>query len=215
MIEPAAHPASSAPERKPKRMRIILLLGFAFLSACNLVPAKPEAVFDLYRDHMRQGRITDARGLLTDGTVAQIRSIESKYQLPQAPEELALLNSLDPGTPPSVMKVEETTASLQVRTLKGALRLIRISRTTPEQPWKLDFTEELEALDLFLKGRAALDSIREQAGEFAAAWRAFNDQIAEMNVPQKAPEPEQPVPSPTQPAPKPQPKAKKRADHSR
>jgi hypothetical protein len=47
-----------------------------------------------------------------------------------------------------------------------------------EKPkWKVDLTRELSDLRSFLEVRQALDMIREQAGEFAATLKAFNEQI--------------------------------------
>lgn len=184
------------------------------LVSCQLVPTNPEAILDLYRERMKSQKIDEARELLSDDSKKLAIDLAARYKLQQPPEEIALMSSLDPGNHPSSMKVEDTQAFLQVRTLKGGLRVIRLVRQTADSPWKIDMKEELEELDAFLKGREALDLIRGQAGEYAASWKAFNDQLDRMDVkepqapPQQdlAPKPEKPVHH------KVKPKPKKRAD---
>jgi hypothetical protein len=101
------------------------------------------------------------------------------------------------------MKSEPTEALLQVKTLKGGLRLIHLMRTDPNSQWTIDISEELRALDSFLKARSALEAMRDQAGEFAASWKAFNQQLDKMHVTEPPPAPA-PTPKPTPPKPVPQ-----------
>ena len=103
---------------------------------------------------------------------------------------------LDPVATPTVVKVEDTSAILQVRTLKGGLRIVRLVRKDPNSPWRIDLFEELKSLKTFLEASSALDLMREQAGEYAAAWKAFSDQLGRIQVPEpeakEAPPPEPP-----------------------
>jgi hypothetical protein len=74
-------------------------------------------------------------------------------------------------------------------------------------PWSLDISAELRSLKAFLEARSALEMMRDQAGEYAAGWRAFNEQIKRM----PASEPESAATSPQKqppqkPAKKPPPK---------
>lgn len=166
----------------------ILIAGIALLGGCELIPAKPEAVFVLYRERMKAGDIKQARALLTDESSALAIKLASRFKLKQPPEDLALLNALDPVSPPLVMKQGDTYALLQARTLKGGLRLIHLVRPDKKAPWKIDLTEELNALHKFLEAREALNMIREQAGEYASFWRAFKDQLERMKVPEPRPD---------------------------
>ncbi|MEJ2719119.1 MAG: hypothetical protein P8182_18630, partial [Deltaproteobacteria bacterium] len=166
----------------------ILIAGIALLGGCELIPAKPEAVFVLYRERMKAGDIKQARALLTDESSALAIKLASRFKLKQPPEDLALLNALDPVSPPLVMKQGDTYALLQARTLKGGLRLIHLVRPDKKAPWKIDLTEELNALHKFLEAREALNMIREQAGEYASFWRAFKDQLERMKVPESRPD---------------------------
>jgi hypothetical protein len=164
------------------------IAGIAVLSGCELVPVKPEAVFVLYRDRMKAGDLKEARALLSDQSRTLAINLGSKFKLKQPAENLALLNALDPVSPPLVMKQGDTYALLQARTLKGGLRLIHLVRTDKKAAWKIDLVEELNALRKFLETRDALNMIREQAGEYAAFWRAFNDQLQRMRVPEPRPD---------------------------
>jgi hypothetical protein len=166
----------------------VLVAGIALLGGCELIPAKPEAVFVLHRERMKAGDIKEARALLSDESRTLATNLASRFKLDQPTENLALLNALDPVSPPLVMKQGDTYALLQARTLKGGLRLIHLVRPDKKAPWKIDLTEELNALRKFLETRDALDMIREQAGEYASFWRAFNDQLERMKVPQPRPE---------------------------
>jgi len=163
----------------------IILVGGALLAGCSLVPQKPDAVFLLYRDRMKAGNLAQARELLSDESRKLAVDLESTYRLRQPPENLALLNILDPVGSPVVMKEGDASALLQARTLKGGLRLIRLVRSDEKSPWKIDMVEELAALRVFLEARGALDMIREQAGEYAAFWKAFTDQLGRMRAPEE------------------------------
>lgn len=165
-----------------------LAMGSLFLSGCELVPRKPEAVFVLYRDRMKAGNLQDARALLTDESRRAAVELSGKYKFPEPPENLALLNILDPVSPPLVMKETDTYALLQVRTLKGGLRLVRLTRLDEKATWHIDINEELSTLRQFLQARQALDMIREQAGEYAAFWKSFTDRLDGMSVPEEKPE---------------------------
>jgi hypothetical protein len=178
------------------------------LVGCELVPSKPDVVFTLYKDRMKSGNLSAARELLSDSSRALVEQLGSTYDLKQPPENLALINILDPVTPPTVMKAEDTYALIQVRTLKGDFRLIRLTRKDSGSPWKIDLTEELKALQSFLQARGTLELMREQAGEYAESWKAFNDQLGKMNVV----EPEPPKPSPPTKKPLKKPKEKPKAN---
>ena len=78
--------------------------------------------------------------------------------------------------------LEDKFALIHVRTLKGGLRLVRLVRQDTKSHWKINITEELKSFQTFLEAQAALDMMREKAGEYAASWRAFSDQIDRMNV---------------------------------
>lgn len=163
----------------------IVLAGGTLFSGCSLVPQKPDAVLLIYRDRMKAGNVQQARDLLSDQSKKLAIELESTYKLRQPPENLALLNALDPVSAPVVMKEGDAYALLQMRTLKGGLRLIRLARSDEKSPWKIDIVEELDTLRVFLEARGALDTIREQAGEYAAFWKAFTDQLARMRVPEE------------------------------
>jgi hypothetical protein len=170
------------------------LLTLAMLG-CELTPTKPDVVFSQYRDRMKAEKVTDARELLNDPSKALAEKLAGEYKLPQPPEDLAILNILDPVTAPTVVKVEDTYALIQARTLKGELRLIRMVRASASSPWKVDIVEELQALETFLSARQVLEMMREQAGEYAESWKAFDDQLTKMGPP------EQPPPKSLQPKP--------------
>jgi len=161
----------------------ILVLVSVLLSGCQLVPSKPDAVFILYRDRMKTESIVEARDLLSDKSRALAEGLASQYKLDQPPEALALLSALDPTSVPTVMQSEDTLALLQVRTLKGGLRIVRMVRKDASGAWKLDMTEELASLKSFLNARSALETMKDQAGEYAASWKAFNDQYNRITPP--------------------------------
>ncbi len=158
------------------------MITLSILSACDLVPAKPEAVFDLYRQRMKAGQIAEARQLLSGDSLKLVLELETNYKLDQTPESIALLNALDPVTAPTTLRNEDNVTVLQARTIKGSARTIKITRSGKDAPWKVDISSELNELKTFLKGREALDRIREQAGEYAASWKAFHDQINQMRI---------------------------------
>jgi hypothetical protein len=169
----------------------ILVVAIVSSFGCQLVPRKPEAVFVLYRERMTAGKLEDARALLSEESRDLALKLAAKHKLRQPPESIALLNMLDPASPPLVVKEADDYALLQVRTIKGALRLIRLGRADAGSPWNIDISEELKGLRLFLEARGALDMIREQAGEYAAFYRAFSDQLERMSVT----EPQKEIPS--------------------
>lgn len=148
---------------------------------------------------MKADKIAEARALLSDPSKSLAEKLAAEYKLRQPPEDLALLSILDPVTPPTVMKVEDTYALIQVRTLKGDLRLVRMVRANAGSAWKVDLTEELKALEAFLEARQALDMMREEAGEYAESWKAFNEQLGKMGPPE--PPPAKPQPKAVKPQP--------------
>ena len=157
------------------------------LASCDVAPVKPEEVFMLYRERMNTEKVQDARNLLSPASLELVKQIDQRYKLGQPPEKLALLNILDPVSPPVLAQTDEGLAILQVRTLKGASRFIRLTRTDSKSPWKIDLTEELKSLQLFLEAKEALSGLQQQAGEFAASWKALDNQLEKMG----GPEPEQ------------------------
>jgi len=162
------------------------------MAGCDLVPSTPDGVFTLYRDRMKSGNLDQARPLLSDESKKLALTLTSEYKLKQPPENLALLNALDPASVPTVLKTTDTLALINVRTLKGGARLVRLVRPNADTSWKIDISEELSAFRSFLQAQQALDMIREQAGEYAASWKAFNDKLGRINViepPAPPPEP--------------------------
>ncbi len=183
----AAKRPNPAGSRALVRYAGTIVVAAMMLCGCQLVPHQPEAVFVLYRDRMKSKNLEEARSLLTSDSRMLALQLATDHKLRQAPESLALLNALDPLGTPVVMKSDETSALLQLRTLKGGLRLIRLIRKDPNSPWKIDITDELQSLQSFLEARSTLDMIREQAGEYAATYRAFSDQLDKMHVPEPPP----------------------------
>jgi len=141
----------------------------------------------LYRERMNTEKVQDARNLLSPASLELIKQIDQRYKLGQPPEKLAFLNILDPVSPPVLVKTDEGLAILQVRTLKGASRLIRLTRTDSRSSWKIDLTEELKSLQLFLEAKEALSGLQQQAGEFAASWKALDSQLEKMGGPEAEP----------------------------
>ncbi len=184
------------------------------LGGCQLVPNQPEAVFVLYRDRMKTQNLDEARSLLSNDSRRLALELAAEHKLRQPPESLALLNALDPTAAPVVMKSEEMSALLQLRTLKGGLRLVRLVRKDPNSPWKIDMAEELRSLQSFLETRGTLDMIREQAGEYAATYKAFSNQLEKMHITEPPPpkpatfKPAAVKPAPPKQARKPKPQAK-------
>ncbi len=177
----------------PGQMRFvgIFMILTGILASCQLIPSKPDAVFVLYRDRMRSENLTEARQLLDSESRKLVTSLESEYKLDQPPEALALLNALDPTATPVVMQTEDNLSLVQIRTLKGGQRTVRIVRKDSGSPWSLDISAELKSLKAFLDARNALEMMRDQAGEYAAGWRAFNEQMKRMppSEPESAPAP--------------------------
>jgi hypothetical protein len=168
-----------------------LFLATLFLTGCNLVPNAPDGVFALYRDRMKSGNLEQARALLSEDSLKLVSGLTSDYKLREPPENMALLNALDPGSPPTVLKTTDSLALLNARTLKGGSRMVRLVRANAEAPWKVDISEELSAFQSFLQTQQALNMMREQAGEYAASWKAFNDRLSQMSVAEPpAPPPE-------------------------
>ncbi len=185
----------------PQWFRALWLLGFClgglFLVGCNLVPSTPDGLFVLYRDRMKSGNLDQARALLSDDSRRLVSALTEDYKLKESPESMALLNALDPANPPTVLKTTDTLALLNVRTLKGGTRLVRLTRSNADDTWKIDISDELSSLRSFLQTQQALDMIREQAGEYAASWKAFNDRLERMSViepPAPTPEPSKAIP---------------------
>jgi hypothetical protein len=160
-------------------------LGCLSFVACNLVPSTPDGLFVLYRDRMKSGNLDQARALLSDTSRRLVLALTEDYKLKEPPESMALLNALDPANPPTVLKTTDTLALLNVRTLKGGTRLVRLTRRNADAPWKIDISEELSSFRSFLQTQQALDMMREQAGEYAASWKAFNDRLQSMHVVQQ------------------------------
>jgi hypothetical protein len=163
---------------------IFVILPVVMIVGCDMAPVKPEQVFILYREKMNSHDIQETRKLLSADSLQLLQQIEERHKLDQPPENITLLNILDPVTPPVLIKVDDLLAILQLRTLKGGNRLIRLTRTEPNSPWKIDMTEELKSLQLFLEAREALSGLQQQAGEFAASWKALENQLQKMGGPE-------------------------------
>ncbi|MGO8880593.1 MAG: hypothetical protein ACLQMS_13915 [Desulfomonilaceae bacterium] len=172
---------------------VLILIGtvtFSLLVSCDVTPVQPEEVFILYRERMNADKVQDARKLLSPDSLNLVKEIDEQYKLGQPPEKTALLNILDPLAPPTLVKMDEGLALLQVRTLKGRTRLIRLTKPDPKSPWKVDMTEELRSLQAFLEAKEALSGLQRQAGEFAASWKAFDNQLEKMGGPEPEPKPQ-------------------------
>ncbi|MGO9570358.1 MAG: hypothetical protein ACLP5H_22735 [Desulfomonilaceae bacterium] len=190
-------------DRSSRLMRLIRASAAVavMLCGCQLVPNQPEAVFVLYRDRMKTQNLDEARSLLSNDSRRLALELAAEHKLQQSPESLALLNALDPAAAPVVMKSDEMSALLQLRTLKGGLRLVRLIRKDPNSPWKIDMSEELRSLQSFLEARGTLDMIREQAGEYAATYKAFSNQLEKMHIAEPPlPKPATLKPTATKPA---------------
>jgi hypothetical protein len=177
----------------------VLVSAAVLVTGCNMVPSRPDAVFGVYRDRMKSERVDEARQLLSEESVSLAKSLESTYKLKQTPEDLALLNALDPVTAPVISESTDTLALLQVRTMKGGSRMVRVVRNDKKAQWRVDLVEELNSLRSFLEARQALEMIREQAGEYASTWKAFSDRVDKM------PPPETPIAKPVHPPKPPKP----------
>ncbi len=170
--------------RKHNAFKILffVILSAVVLPGCDLAPAKPEEAFNVYRDKMKSGQLTSARQMLSTETLNIIQRIESNHHLDQPSENIAVLNTLDPTVFPSVVKIEETQALLEAKTLKGTNKQINLFRSDSKGKWKVDWVYELNQLENFLAARKTLDSMQEQAGEFAATWKAMDNQLSKKAV---------------------------------
>jgi hypothetical protein len=178
--------------RSLARRAVLMVSAFVVLASvtgCELVPKKPEAVFVLYRERMRSGRIKEARALLSDRSRKLALELASNHNLQDVPENLAFFNVLDPVSPPLVMKESGNNALLQVRTLKGGLTLIPMVRKSEKSPWTIDIAEQLKAFRTSLRAGGALEDFRELAGDYAVLWKDFKEQLSKMRVPEPVPEP--------------------------
>ncbi len=186
-VKTAGHRKRFSRSRRASALLWPLAAGLVLIAGCELTPSKPDAAFVLYRDKMKSGDVKSARLMLSDDSRSLSLALAGKYRLQEPPENLAFLNILDPVGQPAVMKESDAEALLQVRTLKGGLRLVHMVRRDAQSPWEIDMSEELKALRLFLEARGALDMVREQAGEFAATWKSFADQLDRMKIPDSPP----------------------------
>lgn len=169
---------------------LVCLVVLAGLVSCDITPVKPEEVFIVYRERMNAQKNEDGRKLLSPDSLILVKQISDQFKLDQPPEKVALLNILDPVSTPTVVKMDKDVALLQVRTLKGATRLIRLTKPTPNSGWKIDITDELKSLQNFLEAQEALSGLQQQAGEFAASWKAFDNQLEKMGGPEPEPKPQ-------------------------
>lgn len=177
-MSPSNRQGATAPKPHATVKLIVALLIALCLISCGLLPRKPSVVFVSYRDHMREGNVEEARKSLTSESRKMVVEMSRRYALKNPPENLAILNTLDPVSPPETVKVTQGgAATLRVRTLRGGVRLIKMKQEGERPKWKIDLTNELSELSSFLEVRRALNMIREQAGEYAATLKAFNEQI--------------------------------------
>jgi|GEM_PF-1852875 len=170
-----------------QRLFLIASLAMVLVTACELTPSRPEDVFTVYREKMRAGQILEARKLLIPQSLSLAESLATKYKLDTPPENLAILNVLDPQSSPMPTSVEDTFALLNVRTIRGTPKMARLVRDNAKSPWKVSLNEELTALETFLEAQEALETLREKAGDYAASWKAFNDQLERINVVEEPP----------------------------
>ncbi len=157
-------------------------LTTVFVAACELTPTRPEDVFIVYREKMRAGELIEARKLLVPASASLAETLANKYKLDTQPENVAILNVIDPQSSPIPTVVEETFALLNVRTIRGKPKMIRLTRDSSKSPWKINLNEELTALGTFLEAQMALETMKEKAGDYAASWKAFNDQLERINI---------------------------------
>lgn len=161
---------------------IFISLAYMFQWGCELVPTRPEALFIVYRERMKSGNVTEGRKFLSEESRALALALATQYKLELPAEDFALLNILDPQSSPVATISEERLAVLQVRTLKGGVRMVRLTRENTNSPWKINIVDELKAFEAFLEAQSALEMMREKAGEYAASWKAFSDQLDRMTV---------------------------------
>ncbi|MFH0959758.1 MAG: hypothetical protein V1897_13760 [Pseudomonadota bacterium] len=176
---------SSGPLTKQVRCHLdkILILFVIMMASCDMAPVKPEEVFVLCRERINSGNFLEARKLVSANSLNLVKQIEENYKLDQTPEHIVLFNIIDPVAPPILVKADDVTAVLELRTLKGGKRRIGLTRADQKSPWKVDITDELKSLQSFLVAREALSSLQQQAGEFAASWRALENQLQKMGGP--------------------------------
>jgi hypothetical protein len=151
------------------------------LVGCDLTPRRPDAVFGLYRDRMKGDKVAEARKLVTEESRTLAEELSTEFKLSQYPENLALLNILDPMSAPVLVKEEDDFSLLQVRTLRGGLRVVRLVRKDARAPWQVDLAPELKALRTFLGLRDALEMMREQASEYSSSSRSFDEQLGRLH----------------------------------
>lgn len=159
-----------------------MLILVVLVTGCDLTPSRPEDVFTVFRERMKSGNLATARTLLSDESRSMVESLRNKYKLEMPPENLAILNSLDPQGIPTVTMAEEKFALLKVRTLRGAPRMVRVVRDEVRGNWKINLTEELASLEAFLETQNALEMLRDTAGDYAATWKAFSDQLDRITI---------------------------------
>lgn len=162
---------------------LCILLAIVF-TGCDLAPAKPEEAFIVYRDLMKNAQTSNARQMLSQDTLNLVNNIEANFHLDQPAENVAFLNMLDPTAPPVILTTEETRATLETRTLKGTNKTVTMIRQDHKSKWKVDLVQELGLLENFLAARKTLDSMQEQAGEYAATWKAMDNQLNKKVVPE-------------------------------
>jgi hypothetical protein len=179
---------------------VLVVVAATCLVGCALTPRRADAVFGLYRDRMKGDKLAEARKLVTEESRSLAEELSTEFKLSQYPENLALLNILDPMSSPVMVKEEEDFALLQVRTLRGGLRVVRLVRKDARAPWQLDLAPELKALRTFLSLRDALEMMREQASEYSSSSRSFDEQLGRMHPPVPDTAKRQP---PSKPTPKP------------
>jgi len=136
----------------------------------------------VYRDRMKSGDVSEGRKFLSEESRTLAQALGAQYKLELPAEDFALLNILDPQSTPVATVSEEKIALLQVRTIKGGVRMIRLIRENANSPWKITIVDELKALEAFLKAQSVLEMMRDKAGEYAASWKAFSDQLDRMTV---------------------------------
>jgi hypothetical protein len=158
-----------------------LLAGVALvaLAGCDALPPKPDVFFNVYRERMASGAIEEARALLTPQSRDILAEMDSKLTSGAPPEQTALLDSLDPAAPPVILQEGAGYAILQLRTRTGGMKTLHLVRPDPKSHWRVDLSEELRNLKLFLEAKGALEAIREQAGDYAAFYRAMTDRLGD------------------------------------
>ncbi len=165
------------------RNRLVLAIIGAFVAAAllfwryELVPNQADTVFVLYRDRMKAQDLDGARSLLSDDSRKLALKLAAEYKLRQPPESLALINGLDSSAAPVVMKSEEMSTLLQLRTLKGGLRLVRLIRKDSYSPWRIDILGELRSLQSFLGVRGSLEMLLNLGNEYATTYYAVSEKM--------------------------------------